>query len=373
MNARLLSGLSAIALSAGCAGLTASLGRSGATPDEVKAAIKAEDYPKLKDLCDEVIPIESNIANYHGDACAAAIRIAETREDAEFLKPLCGRRNRRFGHHYSPACPAMLRLATKKNDQAHIKFMCEEDGYDDACRTWKMQARFADLARPDCSTLRGRVTEARKDFLSSSNATPEELGRVVGALARCGEGQMIFETIAHIGDLGVNGYGTKVLLVAEKEAGAELFGTFEKYLKENAGPKYLSAEHGDFAANHISNWLLETNRRDLCNPIVQAATGAKEPAIAGTMIYFSSTDCKEGAPLAVQLLSSESPSHREVGCDTLAKVGDQSHLEKLSVVAENDPAYRLVERVGGSGVFTKEFFVADACRAAISKIKLRGK
>jgi hypothetical protein len=373
MDPRLSLGLAAISLSAGCAGLTAmgaSLGVAGATPEEVSAAIKAEDYPKLKDLCNEVIGINSNVANHHGDACAAAIRIAETKEDAEFLKPLCGKRTKMFGSHYSPACPAMLRLAVKKNDQAHLGFMCEQDKYEDACRTLQTQGSFADLAKPDCSTLPDRVTKARKDFLSSSKATPEELGRVVGALAKCGEGKMIFESLAHIGEPGVSGYGTKMLLAAEKEAGPELFSTFEKYTKENAGSAYLSAEHGDFAANHIGFWLLETNRKD-CKPIAAASKGAKEAVVASMMRYFSATDCKESAPLAVGLLASNVPRFRMVACETLAKLGDKSHLGKLAIVAENDTANEVVERPQGSGVFTKEYFVADACKAAIGKIKLR--
>lgn len=374
INARLSLGLAALSLLMGCAGLAnvgASLGVGGATPDEVKAAIKAEDYPKLKALCNKEIGIQSNIANYHGDACAAAIRIAETKEDAPFLKPLCGKRDEMFGSHYNPSCPAMLRLAVKQNDKAHLKFMCEEDKYDDACRTLKTQGSFADLAKPDCSTLASRVTEARKDFLSSSKATSEELGRVVGALARCGEGKMIFESLAHIGEPGVGGYGTKVLLAAEKEAGAELFSTFEKYTKENTGAKYLGAEHGNFAANHISHWLLETSRKDLCKPLAAATKGANEPVVASMMLYFSSTDCKESAPLAVQLLASNVPSNRMVGCNTLAKVGDKSHLSKVTIVAESDTANEVVERPHGSGVFTKEYFVADACKSAIGKIKLR--
>jgi hypothetical protein len=365
-------GVAALSLSAGCAGLTmmgASLGVGGATPEEVQAAVKAEDYPKLKDLCNKVIPINSNIANYHGDACSAAIRIAETKEDAEFLKPLCAKRTESFGSHYSSACPAMMRLAVKKNDHAHLQVMCAQENYDAACRTLKIQGSFADLDKPDCSTLADRVTKARKDFLSSNSATEEELGRVVSALAKCGEGKMIFESIAHVGDFGVHGYGAKVLLAAEKEAGPVLFSVFEKYASENAGANYLSAEHGEFAANHITHWLLETNRKDLCKPLVAASKGAKDPVVASMMRYFSATDCKESAPLAVQLLASNVPNHRMVACQVLAKVGDKSHLAKVSIVAENDTANEVVER--GNGIYTKEYFVADACKAAIGKIKLR--
>jgi hypothetical protein len=376
MDSRLLFGLAALSLSVGCVTfkqLGTSLGGvgGGATPEEVKAAIKAEDYPKLKDLCNEVTPIKSDIANYHGDACEAAIRIAEAQDDAEFLKPLCGKRKESFGSHYKTACPAMLRLAVKRNDQAHLRFLCEHDQYDDACRTLKTQGSFADLANPDCSTLAGRVSKARNDFLASDKATAEELGRVVGALARCGEGKMIFESLAHIGDPGLNGYGTQVLLTAEKEAGPALFTTFEKYTKEYSGSKFLGVEHGQYAANHIAHWLLETKRTDLCKPLVTASQGAKAPVVSAMMLYFQSAECKESTPLAVQLLASDVPALRAEGCETLAQLGDKSHLSKLSIVAETDTSYAVEERPEGSGVFVKDYFVADACRRAIGKIKLR--
>jgi hypothetical protein len=93
--------------------------------------------------------------------------------------------------------------------------------------------------------------------------------------------------------------------------------------------------------------------------------------VASMTLYFSETSCKESAPLAVQLLASNVPYNRKVGCDMLAKLGDKSHLAKVTIVADNDTANEVVERPQGSGVYTKEFFVADACKAAIGKIKLR--
>jgi hypothetical protein len=261
---------------------------------------------------------------------------------------------------FHAACPAALRLAVKKDDRAYIKSTCEQDQFDPACRSVKRWETFADLAEPDCSTLTGRVAEARKSFLSANEAAPEELAPVVAALARCGDAATSFEGIAAEGEWHFGGFGGQVLSAADKAAGPALLGTFEAYMKAKAGAGFL--EGSGYAAHHVAGWLLETRRMDLCRPLAATLKGAHERVVANIVDYFKQTECKEAAPLAVELLASDDAEFRQWGCAALALLGDKSHLRKLGVVAESDSASRPVEHSGESTVYTKGFFVADSCR-----------
>jgi hypothetical protein len=362
--------LSATALLvSGCAGLMTLV--NGVSVEESKRAIKENDYPKLQDICTGKTPVQSGIANYDDDACAAAIRLAAEKEDAAFLKPLCGRRKEEFGGRFGKACPAMLKIAVKQADSVAIQDLCQKDHYEDACTVESSSSAFGDLSKPDCSTLASKVQEAQKDFLKTDKTSAENYGTVVAALARCDESKLIFEGIAHFGQNGSDAYGVNVLLAADKSAGDELAKTFDGYLKKSSGKAFLATENGEFSGDHISHWLLATKRRDLCQPLVAAAKGANEEAIAGLMVYFTATECKEASPLAVQLLSSDTAFFRTTACNALGKIGDAAALPKVKTVAETDRTSRTSTEPNENGVFVKEYFVADACKHAAGKIQLR--
>lgn len=357
----------------GCAVLSAATGidtRPSVTVEESKEAIKNNDYPKLQDMCLDKINIDSNVANYRSDTCVAAIKIAREKEDIAFLKPLCGRRKESFGQRFNGACPAMHEIALAKNDTATLESLCQQDKYDLSCQSLNMQKAFTDLAQPDCSTLKAKVVEARNDFLKSDKVPAKDYAKVVTALAKCKEDQYIFEEIIHLGDKGPGGYGTTLLVEAEKQD-PEIMASFERYILAHSGSKFLPIEHSAYAANHIANWLTQNKHLDRCDTLIKTATGSNANAISNLMFYFVDNGCKEAAPLAVSLLAQDEPGHRAYGCEILGKIGDKSHLSKLQTLANNDSTHKTVESPPRSGIYIKSYYVADACRTAIGKIKIR--
>ena len=264
----------------------------------------------------------------------------------------------------------MHEISLAKNDTATLESLCAQDKYDPSCQSLNMQKAFADLAQPDCSSLKPKVVEARNGFLKSDKVSVEDYAKVVTALAKCKEDKYIFEEIVHIGDKGPRGFGVKVLVEAEKQD-PEILASFERYSLAHSGSKFLPVEHSAYAANHIANWLTISKHLDRCDTLVKTATGSNANAISNLMFYFVDNGCKKAAPLAVSLLAQDEPGYRSYGCEILGKIGDKSHLSKLQTLADNDATHRTVESPPNSGVYVKSYYVADSCRTAIGKIKIR--
>lgn len=356
----LASALTGCALFTGVAGPSVSL-------EESKQAITDSDYPKLKDLCTGAIAIRTNVANDRDDTCEAAIKIAAEKKDTEFLGPLCGRRNEDFGARFAGACPALTKLAAESGDDATLTRLCKTDNYTEACSVAATKSSFGDLAHPDCKTLASNVAAARKDFLNKEKASPELFGHVVAALAKCDEGQEIFEDIAYTGEGGRAAYGTELLVRADGEAGEALLHAFASYVAHHRGKDFLPGEHGRSAAEHVTSWLLAQKHVDLCEPLAAAADGADEDVRVELMPYFLETSCKPARGLAVALLTSKTAEHRALGCTASGKLGDASLVKQLTEIAQTDHANR-VAASQDSGVVTQQFYVADACREAAGRL-----
>jgi hypothetical protein len=357
----LAAALTGCALFGGLAGPSVSL-------EESKQAIKDSDYPKLKGMCTGAISIRTNVANDQDDTCEAAIKIAEEKKDTEFLRPLCGRRNEDFGARFSAACPAMTKLSAESGDAAALTSLCKKDNYTEACSILETKTAFSDLEHPDCKTLASRVASARKDFLNKEKASPELFGHVVAALAKCDEGKAIFEDIAHMGEGGDVAYGTELLVRADDEAGEALMHAFTSYLDKHRGKELLPGEHGRYSAEHVTAWLLGKKHVGLCEPLAAAAEGADEDVRVWLMPYFVETSCKPAAGLAAELLTSQDPERRALGCSASGKLGDPSLVKKLKEIAETDHANRVVASED-SGVVTQKFYVSDACREAAGRLE----
>jgi hypothetical protein len=338
---------------------------------QVQAAIDAKDYPKLKDFCLKKKGSTGSLRDASDRACDTAYKIAEEKEDVDWLKSTCAIRDEDGDIYFDEACDHLQTIALKKNDMAMIQYVCETTKDKEACRIKALKSSLAELAKADCSTLSARVTEARKGDLNRETTRPEELAPVVAALAKCGDGKIIFEDIADEGIANAEAYGAQVLFETEKLAGPELYSAFEKYMKEHPGAKFLNGKGS--AANHVRHWLLRAKRNDLCKPFVSLLKDAPEEVVAHMLYYFNKVECKEGAPYAVTLLASDKPQTRMEACATLGAVGNKSHLAKLTAIAENDTTSQTVERPEGSGNYVKELYVAEECKGAIGKIKVRGK
>ncbi|MCP3098947.1 hypothetical protein LZ198_08665 [Myxococcus sp. K15C18031901] len=371
---RWLLGWVVLSLGSGCAvtsRLGASVGIGALSREEVDAAIQAEDYPQLKGVCDEQIAVKGS-ANVWGDACKASYRLAAAKdEEYGYLKAHCAKRDKLFGATFAEACKGVMQQADRRDDRAQLTLMCGQEKQPDACRKLAFKTKFSDLAKPDCSTLAQRFAKAREGDFDPYKATSTDIAPIAAALVRCKESGLLFEELIRPGGPGPNTFGTQLLLETEKEVGGELLALLESYLVKNTGAQFLKGEFGHLAGNHLSHWLVQTQRTQLCEPLVKAARGANPGVLFELAYYFWETGCKASAPLGVELLSSETGEHRQGGCQLLERYGDASHLSRLAIVAQNDTAYRVVERPADSGVYVKEFFVADACRQAIGKIRLR--
>ncbi len=357
----------------GCAALSALTGGAlgpSVSESEAKAAIQAKDYEKLKPLCTGEIDIRTHVANNVDDTCTAAIAIAREKKDVAYLAPLCVRTKESFGARFGAACAASLDLAIERDDGAAIDEVCK-DGYHEACTVSAIRSHFGDLTHPHCASLAKDVVAAVDSFMKPNETRSEVFGRVVGALARCDEGATIFEKIAHIGNGGASGYGTRVLLAAHEVAGEALDKALTDYLASHQGKAFLAAEHGEYAADHLAQFLVAEKRDNLCEPLATAAKDAAPKVQAALMSYFVAFGCTKAAPLAVGLLASDVAEERRLGCVASGKLADASALPKLGIVADSDTTSRVVERPEGSGVFMKERYVSDACREAMGKIQLR--
>jgi len=341
----------------------------GVSDNDAKTAIAHKDYPKLQKLCTG--DINTPDSNTRDDTCHAAYDLALERHDQAWMRPLCHRTGESFGGRFYRACEASLRLAAADNDMASMHELCDRDKYDSACRVIGEVEGFGGVAHADCTRLGATFLDAQKTYLKG--ATADEDAAVVTALARCDRGDLIFEHVAHIGsERGAEAYGASVLLAAAKRDDAALFAAFQSYVKTHAGHALFGAEFQTFAANHVSAWLVAAKHLDQCDALLAASHGATSGARYGLVDYYVAADCTAAAPQLVQLLSDEGGNVREDACIALGELGTPEQLPQVKILAETDRTNRVVERPEGSGVFVKDYFVADACSKAAGQITLRG-
>lgn len=342
----------------------------GSSTDETKTAIAQKDYPKLQMMCSGELRVAT--ANLQDDTCDAAFAIALDKKDIGYMKPLCGRRKEMFGMRYDKACVNTLAVAAEINDVGTLHGLCDHDKFDPACREIGQRETFGDLDHPDCAKLPAQFAAARKTFLASDKASAQELARPLIALAHCGHAEIIFEQIAHIGsERGRGAYGAQILLAAAKIDDAALFAGFQTYVKSHAGRGLFGSEFQSFAGNHVGEWLIQAKHLDQCDALVAATAGATELAKYGMLDYFVETKCTAAAGQLAGLLAHDTPSVREDACAALGQLGSAVELPKIRILASSDRTNRVVERPEGSGVYVKDYFVADACSNAAGQIELR--
>ena len=88
--------------------------------------------------------------------------------------------------------------------------------------------------------------------------------------------------------------------------------------------------------------------------------------------YLKAAGCKEGIPVMVSSLTSDTANHRKWACQALGKVGTRAELDKVKTLAETD-TYNFVREEERNGRIwgVKVYPVREACLAAFGKIKLR--
>jgi hypothetical protein len=337
----------------------------GVPVSETERAIKSKDYAKLKDFCAGKVEIDSRIANPRNDTCRASIEVGRERRDVAYLKYMC-KGEKGVVAPWHDACDAELEVLLQAGDRAGVRAMCDEGRSKEACSRAKTHEQLGDLSAPDCATVTRRAPAVLDD--SMRGAGLDELGPLAAALVKCGDTKTVFERLAGYVD------GADILRAAEKATpGGGMVAALQAYVKGQAGRALFAGDRGEAAAAHVGAWLTKAGHDDQCDALLAAGKGAREGVRAALVPYFVRSECRQAGPAALELLASDEPNARAVACHALGKLGDRSALEKVEIVANNDRASRNVERPSGSGVFTKDYFVADACREAAGKIQLREK
>lgn len=261
------------------------------------------------------------------------------------------------------ACDVALNIAVEKNDLPYIQQACEQGKHKKSCAVTENNQTFASLGSLGCSELPAQLDKIRLVDMPLS-----QQGDVVAKLASCDAGEYIFEKISHYGEQGPQGMGVSILKTADKRSNGALYTSFTNYVNENTGKNFLNDQHGEFAANHIGNWLVDNGYNDLCKPLTAAVKGSSEEVRVNILFYFSRTQCQEAIPIAAELLASSIPRNRVLACNNLATFGDKSVLKKVMTVAETDSFYEVQEN---NGYAVKVYPVAEACKQAYGKIQLR--
>jgi hypothetical protein len=264
------------------------------------------------------------------------------------------------------ACQKSLELAEKKNDTKYMQKVCDQDKAKNAyaCNLVEQTKATSSLATLSCD----QVPAAFSKITYLSEMSTAELAPIVAKLASCDLGETIFEQIAHFGEMGPKGTGVAILKAADPLSKGTLLTSFEHYIQKNTGSAFLNDKFAGLGANHIGNWLDDSGYKDLCTPLVRAATGASEDVNSNILFYFSRNKCTAAIPLTIGLLGSSSAAIRNLACINLGTFGDKAALAKVKIVSETDTYYEEVVR---NGYLVKIYPVVDSCKEAAGKIRLR--
>jgi hypothetical protein len=234
-----------------------------------------------------------------------------------------------------------------------------------ACNQLEKLEPQAKALAADCES----VVQAYEDSHNSDRAYVAKMAR---KFADCGHYTALFE---HVVYWGTENDGKEMLDELE-QAGLPVEEKWLEYLATHKGESFFALEHENsviYGLKHIGLWLLEKGKNEHCAVMVESATGASEIARSAiTSPYLEEAGCKEGVPIMVSLLLSDTPTQRWHGCRALGLVGDPSVLAKLDTLAEGDGHWELVEVERGGEIYqVKSWPVREVCKEAAAKIKLR--
>ena len=238
----------------------------------------------------------------------------------------------------------------------------------DAC--FYARSAEADVDDGNCATVADRWKNATMQQDGDRN---EFYLRWARRLSKCDAWATVFEEIARMDDFGTNAVGYQVLRKLDAD-GVNVRGGFGRYLASHTGRRFLAVKQGNYAMNHIANWLLKAGHKDQCGRLARALKGAADDTVRSALFYFSQTGCQaEGEPLALALLTSESARARAGACANLGTlVRTRRGLKKVKILAKSDTYSEVVERRRGGRVWAERVYpVRDACVAAAGKIQLR--
>lgn len=273
----------------------------------------------------------------------------------------------------APADTSSINSAVSRKDEAYLEKVCNGESMarsdsdkEYACNQLERLRGPGKALAATCDDVVQKYDDASKDEYSF-------VASMADKMAECGHYAYLFEHVVHWGN---NKEGAKLLGELEGK-GKPVEAEFVKYLGSHKGPKFFAVEKNRkndvlYGMDHITKWLIDKGSTQHCAAIAESATGANIVARVSVMDYFKEAKCKEGIPLAVELLLEDLPGDRTLGCNILGAIGDASVLEKVKVVAETDGFSTVKEEERNGRVWaTKVYPVRDACLAASGKIKLR--
>lgn len=282
---------------------------------------------------------------------------AKSRKDIEALKRLCADED--LGDPNSSSVPANAGITEQGRIQSN------RGARRDACR--EAEALAGDKDDGNCATVAERFKNSK---MSDGELHDAFYGKWAERLGKCDKFDVVFENIVHVGDMGDDAIGAKVLASLEA-AQLPVEAGFVKYAQTHAGAAFLPGDHGHFASDHLRGWLIRGKHFSHCDELSKALDGARDGVRANVLMYFTEAKCaKQGRAIGVSLLLSDKPLNRIIACANLANTGDAAAAKKLNILAETDAYFEVV--TNPNGVAYKQWPVRDACKAAAGKITLRG-
>lgn len=263
-----------------------------------------------------------------------------------------------------------VKAAYDAGDLERLAQMCSEkielrsrEGRDMACRAERELAYEQFKALEDCDAVTKTVEEQQvsgKEFaiLAASK------------LARCGKWDHIFVEIVHRDPTEDSQGGPDALAALTKE-GYDIEKEFLAFLERHKD-KPMSFKYSDFAVGHLTDWFKENRPPESCQPLVPYAEKMEEGTQMYFYWYFAESKCMSALGMMTRALASNSVGVRRAACRHLGTLGDPSVLDKLRILADNDPAYEVKEeKKNGDILYHKVYPVRAACADAVNKIALR--
>lgn len=277
------------------------------------------------------------------------------------------------GSVFEAADTSSINAAVDRKDEAYLEKVCNGEsaarGESDkkyACQQLERLRGPGKAMAASCDKVIQAYDDASKDEYSF-------VASMGNKMAECGHYAYLFEHVVHWGN---NKEGAKLLGELESK-GKPMEAEFEKYLGSHKGAQFFPVKEGRkndviYGMDHITKWLIDKGSTKHCAALAEAAKGSNLVAFTSSMEYFKQAKCKEGVPLATELLLADLPGDRILGCSTLGVIGDASVLDKVKVLAETDGFSTVKEEERDGRVWaTKVYPVRDACLQASGKIKLR--
>lgn len=273
----------------------------------------------------------------------------------------------------APADITSVNSAVSRKDEAWLDKVCKGEYPARKDSDKEYACHQLDRLRGPSKALAASCEEVIKSYEDAPKEDFTFVSAMGNKMAECGHYSYLFEHVVHWG----NGNEGVKLLNELEDKGKPMEAEFKKYLESHKGPQYFAVKDGAkndvlYGMDHITQWLIGKGRTQLCGAFAESAKGAGLVSRVATMDYFKQAKCKEGIPLATELLLEELPGDRILGCEILGAIGDGSVLEKVKIVAESDGFSTVKEEERNGRVWaTKVYPVRDACLEASGKIKLR--